>query len=85
MIPEYPSGHDELHGIANLPVYEPEPACASLIRARCHAALASRRTRERVLAHATPALRLAFDCAATVVSAGFLAEVLYRALTLYGL
>lgn len=87
MTPQDFRQHRELLMLASLPAYEPERECRERIRARCHAALQARRLSmapSPVSARSHTWRRSLEFVATTVVCAGFLAEVLRRAMTVYG-
>ena len=86
MIPMDSGLHEESRMLAGLPAHEPERQCTDRVRARCHAVLLARRRRTE-LAPVPPELRpwrLVFEPAVVIVCTGYLAEVVRRALALYG-
>lgn len=78
---------DGLRMIAGLPAYEPGLSCSERIRGRCHAALLARRSRAGVAPTPTGTQwwRPVFESAVVAgVCAVYLAEVVRRAVALYG-
>lgn len=65
------------------PLHEPPAECRERIRARCYTVLRARQRQPS--ARSVLTRRLAFDLAAAGCSAVFLAEIVRRALAVYGL
>jgi hypothetical protein len=76
---------DLMRMLDGLPDYEPDPAHSRRVRARCHAALQARRRAAALSPAPVLAWRLALEFTAIgFVCAGFLTDVVRRALALYG-
>ena len=79
--------HQESRMLAGLPAYEPERQCSDRIRSRCHGALLAKRKWAEVapIPIVARSWRQVFESAIlAVVCAGYLSEVVRRAMALYG-
>ena len=73
--------------LAGLPIHEPSLQCSERIRGRCHAVLHAKRKRAEAPPEAARSVRwrhVLESAAVAVLCAGYLSEVVGRAIALFG-